>query len=551
MYYDFISNYYKRDKRDICGQEEKWNVGIYARLSKEDEKEDELNGAIDESESIKNQISFLKKFVKENKWNLFDIYVDDGYTGLNFDRPDFKRIIEDAKQKKINLIISKNLSRLGRDHIGIGSLLEKFFPENKIRYIAVTDNIDTGEKNNSADYSSFKSLINDFYSRNTSKDIKSSLNDKRKDGLFIGSFAPYGYIKDPQNKNKLIIDDYAASIVVKIFNLYLEGKGYNSIAYLLNSEGILNPTAYKQKVLKENIRGQNKTDLWDGTTVKTILCNLNYTGCMAQGKFEKASYKSKKLLSVPMENWFVVPDKHKAIISKEKFKSVQELMNKKRRSSNVHGERTEKIFSGFVFCGDCGNYMTYVKSNPNYTQLICSGYKRYSKNFCTRHSIKEEVLLDIVTSKIKEYIKNINLRTLKIDINNIKKIQENKLNFIEKEIKNIQKRKNEIGKIFKNLYVDKIKGIVSEEEFLELKNNFSSERKQLDNELINLQTKANQTVNKNEIEQNEEIEKIIQKVLELDEIDRLTLTKLIDKIEIFENQKVKIKFKFKKPETVL
>jgi len=542
--YDFVSNYYKRD---ICVQEE-WNVGIYARLS----KEDEMNGTIDESESIKNQVNFLKKFVISNKWNLFDIYIDDGYTGLNFDRPDFKRIIEDVKQKKVNLIVSKNLSRLGRDYIGIGSLLEKFFPENKIRYIAVTDNIDTWEKNNSAnDFSSFKSVINDFYSKNTSKDIKNSLDDKRKDGLFIGSFAPYGYIKDPKNKNKLIVDDYAASVVVKIFNLYLKGEGYNSIAYILNKEGILNPTAYKQKILELNIRGQNKTNLWDGTTVKTILCNLSYTGCMTQRKFEKASYKSKKLLSVSPENWIIVPNKHKAIISKEKFKSVQELINKKRRSSNVHGERTEKIFSGLVFCGDCGNYMTYVKSNPNYTQLICSGYKRYSKSFCTRHSIKEEVLLDIVTSQIREYIKDINFEALKIDANNIKKIQEKRVNVIEKEIKNIQNRKNKINDILKNLYEDKVKGILSEEEFIELKDNFSSERAQLDNQLINLQAKANQKVNKNEIEQNEEIEKIIQKVLEFNEIDRLTLTKLIDRIEIFENKKVRIKFKFKEPEKVI
>ena len=542
--YDFISNYYKRD---ICVQEE-WNVGIYARLS----KEDEMNGTIDESESIKNQVNFLKKFVISNKWNLFDIYIDDGYTGLNFDRPDFKRIIEDVKQKKVNLIVSKNLSRLGRDYIGIGSLLEKFFPENKIRYIAVTDNIDTWEKNNSAnDFSSFKSVINDFYSKNTSKDIKNSLDDKRKDGLFIGSFAPYGYIKDPKNKNKLIVDDYAASVVVKIFNLYLKGEGYNSIAYILNKEGILNPTAYKQKILELNIRGQNKTNFWDGTTVKTILCNLSYTGCMTQRKFEKASYKSKKLLSVSPENWIIVPDKHKAIISKEKFRSVQELINKKRRSSNVHGERTEKIFSGLVFCGDCGNYMTYVKSNPNYTQLICSGYKRYSKSFCTRHSIKEEVLLDIVTSQIREYIKDINFEALKIDANNIKKIQEKRVNVIEKEIKNIQNRKNKINDILKNLYEDKVKGILSEEEFIELKDNFSSERAQLDNQLINLQAKANQKVNKNEIEQNEEIEKIIQKVLEFNEIDRLTLTKLIDRIEIFENKKVRIKFKFKEPEKVI
>lgn len=334
-----------------------YKVGIYCRLS----REDELGY---QSESIKNQKDYLTKYVVDNEWTIVDIYIDDGYTGTNFDRPDFKRLIKDIEKGNINIVITKDLSRLGRDYISTGYYLEKYFPENDIRYIAVNDAIDTFKNSAGNDISPFKSVINDMYAKDISMKVRSVMDSKRKEGKFIGAFAPFGYKKCKEDKNKLEIDEKIAPIVRRIFHMYIGGFGISKIAHTLNDEGVICPTEYKQKTT--NYKGTVIKRLWNHNTVRAILKNPTYMGCLAQNKYKKVNYKSKKLRTLSSDEWIIIEDTHKPIIDKKTFKDVQSMM-KRKYSSEYKGKKSNRLFSGFVYCGDCEAYMTYTKHQQNYT----------------------------------------------------------------------------------------------------------------------------------------------------------------------------------------
>lgn len=361
-----------------------YNAAIYCRLSREDE-------GSSQSESIKNQIEYLKKYVFERGWNISGIYADDGYTGLNFDRPEFLNMIHDIEKGKINVVITKDLSRLGRDYIQTGHYLEKFFPENKIRFIAVNDAIDTIEDNMGNDMSPFKAVINDFYAKDISKKVKSTFKSKAEAGKFIGAFAPYGYKKHSADKNKLIIDKVAACVVKRIFKEYLSGNGLSHIANMLNSEGIFSPSAYKSIHFASNTNVNTVNKLWGHCTVKNILTNPTYAGNMAQHKYKKVNYKSKKLIALDKSNWIIVNNTHAPIINFEDFEAVQTIMRRK-SAPNFHTKRTPNLFSGFAFCAECGQYMTFSKTPKGIKYLICSTYKRFTSKYCTRHAIRLDSL---------------------------------------------------------------------------------------------------------------------------------------------------------------
>lgn len=274
-----IDNYSKNIDKKI------YNAGLYLRIS----KEDEISG---ESESITNQKDYISRYVIENGWNLTDIYIDDGYTGTNFNRPEFKRMLKDLEAKKINMVITKDMSRLGRDYIDTGYYIERYFPEHDIRYIAINDGIDTFALNNSNnDMSPFKSVMNDMYAKDISKKIRTSLSVKKRNGEYTGAFTPYGYIKDPKDKNKLLVDPDTVGIVKRIYEMYVGGQSFRQIQTTLNNEGILSPGAYKQQTT--TYKNTSRYGLWSFEGVKQILINRTYTGDMTQGKFVKLSYKIK------------------------------------------------------------------------------------------------------------------------------------------------------------------------------------------------------------------------------------------------------------------
>lgn len=506
-----------------------FTAAIYCRLSREDE-------GSEQSESIKNQKDFLTKYVSEYGWQLYDIYIDDGFTGTNFERPDFKRLVDDIERGIINLVVTKDLSRLGRDYITTGYYIEKYFPEKNIRYIAVNDGIDTFQNSAGNDISPFRSVINDLYARDISVKVRSALDNKRKSGKFIGAFAPYGFIKDPEDKNKLIIDEETAPVVRRIFNLYLGGWGLTKIAHTLNNEGIITPTEVKEKT--GNYKGTSNRLLWGHNTIKSIISNPTYTGCLTQRKYQKINYKTKKLRAVPKDHWISIEDTHEPIIDKETFESAREILNRK-NGGDFKCRSKVRLFSGFIYCGDCGSYMTYTRVRSK-DYLICSTYKRFTSKYCTRHSILEDKLINIIIDDIIELAEKFD-RNKEVNIVNNKKSRGTEWHF-QQELNKSKKRLKEISNAIKSLYIDKVKGILEEKQFIELNNEFKKEKENLIKKVEELENKLK---NISDLEKkSRHLEEVFEKVITTQNLDRSSLEKLIDKIKIFENGKVEISYKF-------
>lgn len=322
-----------------------YNVGIYIRLSNDDERSGE-------SVSIENQKMLLEQYVKDRGWNLISTYCDDGYSGTNFDRPGVKRLIEDAKAKKINVILCKDLSRFGRNYIEIGQFTDYLFPSIGCGFIALNNGINTLEAGSSNEVMSFLNLFNEFYSRDTSKKVKSVKKACAESGKFLGTHPPYGYKRNPQNKHHLIIDEETAPTIQRIFQMRSQGMSFRSIALTLNEDGILPPGTlyYHRKGMSDQ---RNVNQKWSNTTVTSIIRNEVYIGNMVQGKSGTVSYKNKKLVAKPADEWIRVENTHEPLISKEMWDIVCD-MDKKQVIKRQPKEGKSSIFSGIVYCGDCG-----------------------------------------------------------------------------------------------------------------------------------------------------------------------------------------------------
>lgn len=334
-------------------------VGIYLRLSREDEKEGE-------SGSITNQRALLMNYIQENQLTFIDEYIDDGVSGTTFDRVGFKRLIEDIKKKRINMVITKDTSRLGRDHIEFGYYVEKFFPENNVRYVAINDQIDTFKQEN--DMLLFKSAYNDMYVKDISNKIRTSLWIKKKQGEFVGAYAPYGYRKDIYDKHKLIIDEEASVIVKKIFKLFISGMSVSQIADILTKEKITIPSIHQgmNRGIKSSLFG-----IWTTRTITDILTNPTYIGNLTQGRSKKISYKSKKRIHVKKENWITKENSCPRIISDEMFNLAnhQYQMNSHRR-----GVGDDLLLKGIVYCHECQHKLSFRKISSKYIYGDCNYY---------------------------------------------------------------------------------------------------------------------------------------------------------------------------------
>ncbi len=502
-----------------------FKAGLYLRLSREDDN--------NISESIINQRDYLTGIVLESGWTLVDTYIDDGYTGTNFDRPGFKKLLGDIEKKRINLVITKDLSRLGRDYIKTGYYLEQYFPENGVRYIAVNDGIDTFSRNNSNnDVSPFKSVMNDMYAKDISRKVRSTMDIKRATGKFIGAFAPYGYAKSPEDKNRLVIDPETAPIIRRIFELYAGGNGYAGIAGILNDEGVMPPALYKYK--NSNYRNpKSRHCLWTHETVGKILTNPTYAGDLAQRKYCKINYKLKRLRNIPRQEWVVVENTHEAIVESGTFKLVQELMEKKVGVKSA-ARQIGHLLSGFIFCGDCGGRMTFTATQNGNMYVVCSGHKRFKK--CTRHSYLE--------AELEAYILNELRKMASYAVNSEKLIKaaafKKKHNDISDGIDRIEKRLQEIKRAIKALYEDKLKGILTEEDFSELSMEYGREREKLKGQFSKLNDKRNSA-------NGDALRKRVDDFIGFKEPDKAILSRLIDRVEVFENNRVALYYKFKKP----
>ena len=509
------------------------NVGLYIRLSREDDDK------VSESQSIINQKSLLTQYVKENDLRLVDIYIDDGYSGTNFDRPEFKRMIDDILKGKINMVITKDMSRLGRDYIGTGELIEKFFPTHGVRYIAVTDNIDTYLDTSNNDIAPFKAIMNDMYAKDISKKIKSSLRAKQKEGKWVGGRTPFGYIQDPNNKNKLIIFEEQAVVVRRIFDMCLEGLTCYKIALRLTNEKVKTPAEYYSFEWKNNYH--LNYGLWHAKTIRDILTNRMYIGDLVQNKRNKVNYKVKKIIKNNPENYIVVENTHEPIIEKEIFYKVQ-----KRIPKNVgRNEKKEThLLDGLLYCGDCGHRISVAsrrkKDNRCYT--ICNYYRTYMKyHVCTTHSNNYDVLEKDILNTLKELCLNY-IDKKKIKEETLKNINEDGKKNIKKEISFLETEINNINNNLDNIYIDKLNKVITEEQFNRVKNKLENELKIKQNRHMELISDVNEKSN-NETN-HKKIDKFIDELLSMEKFNRELIVNLVDRIEIFEDKKINIKVSF-------
>jgi len=379
------------NKEELLGINKVWRAALYVRLSRED-------GDKEESNSISNQRSLLEQFVVlEPDIMVHDHYVDDGWSGTNFERPDFTRMMNDIKLGLVNCVVVKDLSRFGRNYIDAGQYLEKLFPLMDVRFISVTDNLDSFKNPSSMNniMVPFKNLINDEYCRDISNKVRSSLDMKRKQGKHIGSFACYGYRKDPEDHNHLVVDLQAAEVVRDIFKWFITGMSILSITKRLNELEIPCPSVYKrmQGLHYRNSFEKGSGGKWQDSGVRRILGNRMYVGDLVQGTMKMKSYKVQVCQRQNEKDWIIVENTHEAIISREDFKLVQELLVKRTRKAPE--KQALYWHSGFVRCGDCGRSMQRKSNRHDYGEyyyLKCSTYSRISKKLCTKHTIRLDKL---------------------------------------------------------------------------------------------------------------------------------------------------------------
>ena len=495
-----------------------YSVGLYIRLSREDENKTDV------SESITNQKSLLLQYVKENNLRVYDIYIDDGYSGTTFDRPGFNRLINDIENKLVNMVITKDMSRLGRDYIKTGYYLEKYFPEHNIRYIAITDNIDTYLNNSNNDIAPFKAIMNDYYAKDISKKIKSSLRAKQKEGKWVGSRCPYGYDKDINNKNHLVINEEQAGIVRYIFDLSLNGLTCFKIANKLTLENIKTPAQYYDFNWKNNYN--MNMGKWHPKTIKDILTNRLYTGDLVQNRRSKINYKIKKVVYNKECDYIVVPNTHEAIIDKELFDRVQSLIPK---NVGRNEKRENHLLDGLLYCGECNHRISVSprRKIDNRCYTVCNYYRTYLKQkVCTMHSNNYDILEDKILELLKEYcLKYMDKKSILnrvIDTNNDK---QNNLKYI----KNLEKEISNINDNLDSIYIDRLNKNISEEQFNRVKIKLDKIK----------ELKKEKTQNNNIDREN-----YIREVLELNNISRDIIVNLIDRIEIFEDKQINLILNF-------
>ena len=508
-----------------------YHAALYIRLSKEDENEGP-------SQSVQNQESLLREFVQQHRLSVYDTYVDDGWSGTSFDRPSFQRMIADIEEKKVNMVITKDLSRLGRDYIMTGHYMERYFPEHRVRYISLLDGIDTGVDSTANDITPFRAIMNDMYAKDISKKIKSVKRDKQRKGQFIGGKPMYGYKMHPTEKNKIVIDEEVAPVVRRIFALALSGMSCRKIATILNEEGIPTPATYCG--WKVGNPGPY-TGLWSSERISEMLKNETYIGNMVQGRSVKISYKSKKCLRQSPENWVVVEGTHEPIIDPETFQKVQLLVSSRK---HTRSRTYDFLLKGLIFCHECGYPMAVLNrknaAGEDRLFFVCRTYQRFTKaGVCTCHSIKEETVNEAVLAKVREvcqaYLNPDRLRPI------AKEAVENasKESSCEAEMQALQSKITALTTNLDQMYMDRLNGLLSEEDFQRIYQKVKMDRTVLEDRLKSLQEQAKQPVNTEE-----KAKALVKQFLDSALTSRELLVSLIERVELTEDKEVIIKFRF-------
>ena len=448
-------------------------TALYCRLS----RDDELSG---DSNSIVHQKEILSAYAEKRGFVNARFYVDDGYSGTNFNRPDFLRMMDDVNNGLVGTIIVKDMSRFGRDYIMVGYYTEIMLPQMDIRFIAVNDNVDS-ENQADNDFTPFRNIINEWYAKDTSKKIRSVLKAKGNSGKHLSVIPPFGYKKDPNDKEKWIIDEDAAQIVRKIYRLYLEGNTMGGIARMLTAERIETPKLYAENRGIKHYKAATYPEIWSRISVEYILSNYEYTGSTVNFKTKRKSFKNKKQWIQSKEDWAVFEGTQEAIIDKETFETVQKMRGTKRAYTKFN---EVNIFSGLLYCADCGGRMTIRrrKEDRRKDAFICSTYRKKKKNLCTEHAIKVSALEQIVLQDIRKvcaYVKKYEQEFVeefrKCSVKESVRLQ----SAAKSELKKAEGRLSEIERIIVKLYEEKVCGTIPKERFELLAKNYETEQAEL------------------------------------------------------------------------
>lgn len=515
-----------------------WNATLYLRLSRDD-------GDKEESNSITGQRELLRDYISQRpEFREYAVRVDDGFSGSTFERPSFQKMIEDVKAGRTDCIIVKDLSRFGRNYLDAGEYIEKIFPFLGVRFIAVNDNYDSlGDKKASDDLIiPFKNLINEAYCRDISVKIRSQLEIKRKNGQFLGSFAAFGYLKDEQNKNKLVVDQYAADIVRDIFKWKLEGVSPQDIADALNKLGVLSPMEYKRSLGMKFTTSfkTNAKALWSAGTVIRMLKNPIYTGVLVQGKETTPSYKVHKRITKDESEWSIIEDSHEAIISKIDFDSVQKVLKCDTRRSP--GGKAVGLFSGMIFCGDCGASMvrkTVPAGDKKYVYYVCSAHKQDKS--CSPHRIRDNALEEIVLDSLKQHISEVVDMSELLEITDTAPLRTAQAQKVQRQLDKKHEEYEKLQKLLMSLYENLTDGIIDREEYTRLKASFTARADEAEKQMDALREQLEDIHNHGT--ENAWMNEFIKRQ-GLTTLDRAVVVTLIDKILIHSNDVVEIIYRW-------
>ncbi|MFR4350758.1 MAG: recombinase family protein [Roseburia sp.] len=526
------------------GERHIYHTAVYLRLSRDDTDID--GGKKTESNSIGNQRQLLRTYLQSHEeLQLFDIYMDDGYSGANFDRPEFQRMMGDIQAGKVNCVLVKDLSRFGRDYIETGRLIQKTFPAFSVRFIAVTDHYDSlyADRVESSLVLPVKNFVNDSYCRDISIKVKAQQKVKRMEGKYIAAFAVYGYQKDAEDKNKLIPDPYAADVVRRIFSWKIAGMSLGAIADKLNENGILSPLEYKKLIGMKYQTGfsGNVSAKWASASVKRILTNAVYMGDMVQGKREKINYKMKKRMQKQESEWICVKNTHEAIVPEAKFLAAQELLRYDGRVSR--NSDTANLFSGILLCADCRAPMirrVNLYKGQKTVYYICQ--TKNKSQGCSRHSIREELLKRILFGEIKKYMElMVSYADAAFYLDGVE-VNDAPIAEYDKQIAALGEEYDRFDRRKRSLFCDLKEGLIDQDEFVE----FSDLYEKRCGELARVIEAQKQMIR--DMYQNAAMAKAriteIKETLEPPELCRELLVTTVRRIYLHENRRMEILFRF-------
>ncbi len=525
-------------------------TALYCRLSRDDEVQGDSN-------SIVNQRMILEKYAKDNGFRNVQVFVDDGYSGANFERPDWKRMIQEVEQGNVGIVIAKDLSRIGRDYLRVGMYTEIVFKEKKIRFIAIGNDIDS-DKQGGDDFTPFINILNEFQVRDTSRKIRHVFRVRGLEGKHVSGSTPYGYFRDPNNKGKWIVDEIAADVIRRIFKLLIEGNGVYQIAKILSNDKVLIPSAHWASIKSENLRKKNfySPYAWGGTSVGKIISKEEYMGHTVSFKTHTVSYKVRRSVATPKEERMIFENTHEAIIDSETWHNAQRLRKTVRRPSKC-GELSR--LTGLLYCAECGSKLTHnrgIKGRGDLTRkddFCCSQYRSISRN-CSMHHIRSSIVEELILKALKDvtnYVKNNKSEFVKMISSNSSIQHENVMKKQRNKLASYRKRFNELDYLLKKIYEDNVSTKLSDKMFDKLSKDYEKEQYKIEDEISILESELEQAESK--VANTDKFLALVERYTDFTELTTSMLNEFVEKIVVHErvrgyrykvSQEIEIHFNF-------